>query len=174
MFFKIRKFVPFNILLCLYNALFLSFMQYGIIVWGSTCTTYINPIFKLQKKVARAISFESSNSHSSPLFKDLKILKLTDVFQLKLLTFVYESIHKISPSCFHNLFCLSLYVHKYSTRQAIRGNLYLAQKNTVRYGSNSLGYLGAKLWNELPDHIRSMKSKNTFKSKLKSHLIELL
>ena len=32
MFFKIRKFVSFSIFLCLYNALFLSFMQYGIIV----------------------------------------------------------------------------------------------------------------------------------------------
>ncbi len=174
MFFKIRNFVPLNTLLCLYNALFLSFLQYGITVWGSTCTTYIDPIFKLQKKVVRAISFESSNSHSSPIFKDLKILKLSDVFHLKLLTFVYESIHKISPSCFHNFFCLSSYVHQYSTRQASRGNLYLNQKNTVRYGLNSLGYLGAKLWNELPDHIRSAKTKNMFKTKLKSHLIEIL
>ena len=140
----------------------------------STSSRYIDPIFKLQKKVVRAISFESSNSHSSPIFKDLKILKLSDVFYLKLLTFVYESIHKISPSCFHNFFCLSSYVHQYSTRQASRGNLYLNQKNTVRYGLNSLGYLGAKLWNELPDHIRSAKTKNMFKTKLKSHLIEIL
>ena len=50
MFFKIRNFVPLNTLLCLYNALFLSFMQYGIIVWGSTRITHVDPIFKLQKK----------------------------------------------------------------------------------------------------------------------------
>ncbi len=174
MFFKIRSFVPLDTLICLYNALFLSFLQYGITVWGSTCTTYIDPIFKLQKKVVRAISFEPYNSHSSPIFKDLKILKLSDIFHLKLLTFVYESIHKMSPSCFHNLFCLSLYVHQYSTRQASRGNIYLTQKNTVRYGLNSLGYLGAKLWNELPDDIRTAKSKALFKSKLKTHLINNL
>ena len=108
------------------------------------------------------------------IFKDLKILKLSDIFHLKLLTFVYESIHKMSPSCFHNLFCLSLYVHQYSTRQASRGNIYLTQKNTVRYGLNSLGYLGAKLWNELPDDTRTAKSKALFKSKLKTHLINNL
>ena len=174
MFFKIRNFVPLNTLLCLYNALFLSFMQYGIIVWGSTCITYVDPIFKLQKNIVRAISFEPFRSHSSPIFKDLTILKLSDVFHLKLLTFVYESIHKISPSCFHDFFCLSLYVHQYSTRQAIRGNIYLTQKNTVRYGLSSIRYLGAKLWNVLPDNIGTANSKLTFKSKLKTHFLENL
>ncbi len=37
--------------------------------------------------------------------------------------------------------------------------------------SNSLGYLVAKLWNELPDDIRTAKFKALFKSKLKTHLI---
>ena len=44
--------MPLITLLCLYNALFLSFMQYGIIVWGSTCITYVDPIFKLQKRLS--------------------------------------------------------------------------------------------------------------------------
>ena len=34
MFLKIRKLLPLDVLICLYNALFLSFLQYGLIVWG--------------------------------------------------------------------------------------------------------------------------------------------
>ena len=48
MFLKIRNLLPLDVLVCLYNALFLSFLQYGLIVWGQTYASYIDPIFKLQ------------------------------------------------------------------------------------------------------------------------------
>ena len=35
----------------------LRFFAYGISVWGSTFTTYIDPIFILQKKVLKIITF---------------------------------------------------------------------------------------------------------------------
>ena len=36
MFFKIRNLLPLDVLVCLYNALFMSLLQYGLIVWGET------------------------------------------------------------------------------------------------------------------------------------------
>ena len=95
-FFKIRNLLPLDVLLCLYNALFLSFLQYGLIVWGQTFASYIDPIFKLQKKAVRAISFQPRLSPSFPIFKDLKLLKLSEIFELRLLTFVYDSVNKTS------------------------------------------------------------------------------
>ena len=50
MFFNIRDLLPLNVLICLYNALFLSFLQYGLIVWGQTYASYIDPLFTLPKK----------------------------------------------------------------------------------------------------------------------------
>ena len=58
MFFKVRHFLPINISVCLYNSLFSPFLQYGILVWGLTYETHINPVFLLQKRVIRAIAFE--------------------------------------------------------------------------------------------------------------------
>ena len=124
-FFKIRNLLPLDVLLCLYNALFLSFLQYGLIVWGQTFTSYVDPIFKLQKKAVRAISFQPRMSPSLPIFKDLKLLKLSELFELRLLTFVFDSVNKSSPSCFHDFFLLNSCVHQYSTRQASQGDLYL-------------------------------------------------
>ena len=89
-FFRVRHFLPINILTLLYNSLFSPFLQYGILVWGLTFETYINPVFLLQKRVIRAIAFEHFTSSTTPLFSDLKILKLHDSFKLKLLTFVYD------------------------------------------------------------------------------------
>ena len=58
MFFKVRHFLPINVLICLYNSLFSPFLQCGILVSGLTHESYINPVFLLQKRVVRAISFE--------------------------------------------------------------------------------------------------------------------
>ena len=94
-FFKIRNLFPPNVLICLYNALFLSFVQYGIIVWGQTYESHINPIFKLQEKAVRAISFQPRMSPARPIFNDLKLLKLREIFELRLLTFVFDSAKKL-------------------------------------------------------------------------------
>ena len=166
-FFKIRNLLPLDVLICLYNALFLSFLQYGLIVWGQTFTSYVDPIFKLQKKAVRAISFQPRMSPSLPIFKDLKLLTLSELFELRLLTFVFDSVNKTSPSCFHDFSC----VHRCSTRQASQGDLYLFRRNSLQYGLKSIRYLGAKLWNTLPIELRNSPSKTSFKVKLKIYLL---
>ena len=138
MFFKIRHFLPINVLICLYSSLFSPFLQYGILVWGLTHDTYIYPVFSLQKRVVRAISFENFTSHSTPIFLSLKILKRHDLFQLKLLTFVYDCISKTAPSYFHSFFALVETVHQYGTRQASKNDIFITQKNTLQYDLRSV------------------------------------
>ena len=171
LFFKIRNLLPLDVLICLYNALFLSFLQYGLIVWGQTYASYVDPIFKLQKKAVRAISFQPRMSPSLPIFNDFKLLKLSEIFELRLLTFVFDSVNKTSPSCFHDFFLFCSSVHQYSTRQASQGDLYMSKKNSLQYGLKSIRYLGAKLWNALPLELRNVPSKPLFKTKLKIHLL---
>ena len=172
MFFRIRHLLPIDVLICLYNALFYSFLQYGVIVWGQTYVSHIDPIFKLQKKAVRAISFKPRISPSLPIFKDLKLLTICELSELRLLTFVFDSVNKTSPSCFHNFFSFSSSVHQYSTRQASQGDLYMFRKNCVQYGLKSIRYLGAKLWNALPVELRNAPSKGSFKSQLKNHFLK--
>ena len=174
MFFKIRNLHPLDVLLCLYNALFVSFLQYGLIVWGQAYQSYIDPIFKLQKKAVRAISFQPRCSPSVPIFKELKLLRISDIFELRLLTFVFDSVNKTSPTCFHNFFLFSSSVHQYCTRQASQGDLFLSRMNSLQYGLKSIRYLGAKLWNALPVEIRNAPSKRSFKTNLKSYLLNMI
>ena len=94
MFFKIRNLLPLDVLICLYNALFLSFLQYGLIIWDQTHASYVDPVFKLQKKAFRAISFRPRMSPSLPIFNYIKLLKLSESFELRLLTFVFDSVNK--------------------------------------------------------------------------------
>ena len=171
MFFKIRHFLPIDVLICLYNSLFSPFLQYGIIVWGLTYETYINPVFLLQKRIIRAMSCEHFTSHLAPIFLNLKILKLHDLFQLKLLSFVYESVNKISPVRFHNFFKSVESVHQYGTRQAGKDDI-LPQKNTSQYGLRSVRYNGAKCWNDIPVEIKRLPSVKMFHQTLKTFLFK--
>ena len=172
MFFKIRHFLPIHVLVCLYNSLFSPFLQHGILVWVLTYETHINPVFLLQKRAVRAISFEHYTAPSTPIFSDLKILKLQDLFHLELLSFVYECVNKISPSCFHSFFELVGSVHQYGTRQIIKSNIFLTQKNTLQYGLRSVRYCGAKCWNNIPVDIKQSPSVSSFRQKIKAFLFE--
>ena len=170
-FFKLRHFCPLQTLISLYNSLFSSFLLYGLIVWGLTFVSYLNPLFTLQKKVLRCIKFEPFSVPSSSIFQTLKILKLEDALHVNILTFVYKAINKLSPSTFHNYFRPNITVHKIGTRQATRGDLFKSLKNTAMYGLQTIQYFGSKLWNTLPLFIRVANSVTVFRSKLKAHII---
>ena len=43
---------------------------------------------------------------------------------------------------------------------------------TVRYGSESLSYLGPRLWNILPDEYKKLQSVKVFKTKIRSWVPE--
>jgi len=98
---------------------------------------------------------------------ELKLLRIDDVFKSKLLTFVYESINKLTPVYFHTFFCYVTSIHSQNTRQSTSGGLFLAPRNSLQYGLRSIRYTGAKQWNGLPTSIRFSSSKFLFKKHLK-------
>ena len=72
-------------------------------------------------------------SPSSPIFSDLKILKLNYLFHLKLLLFVCESVNRISPSVFHSFCEILSDVHQHDTRQACKGDIFMTCHYTLQY-----------------------------------------
>ena len=67
-FYKIRHHVSSETLKLLYCSLFYSFLSYGIPTWDLTHPTALDPLFKVQKKVIRAITCSGQFNSSSPLF----------------------------------------------------------------------------------------------------------
>ena len=75
----------------------------------------------------------------------------------------YRSINKINPPFLHDLFltCES----NYSMR---RGHQIMQPKvHTEKYGINSFRYEGAKIWNNLPNDVKSVESVSDFKNAVK-------
>ena len=90
---KLQCYVNINILINLYYSLIYPFLIYGIIVWGNTYPTTLQPLYISQKKVLRIITFSRFDEHSTPLFKLLNIIKLCDLvpFHISIIMFKFHN-----------------------------------------------------------------------------------
>ena len=147
-------------ILLLYHGIFEPFLLY---VWGMTYPSFLEPIYVLQKKVLKAITFSDITSSSDPLFDRLQVLKLADLFQVQVLSFVYECVNKIAPSYFSGYFTGINMIHNIGTRQSEKGDLHALCCNTTKYGIRSIHCSGVRMWNLLPSDIKASKSLSNFK-----------
>ena len=113
----------------------------------------------LQKKFVRIITFnrtvftnDGPPTHSSPLFKHLKILTIFDIFKLEIIKFVYDSLNNNNPNQFINYYTYP--PNQYNTSSNRQNNLNIPQVRTTTYGLRSIKYSGAIIWNDIPFLIR--------------------
>ena len=62
---KIRHFVSLDILKSLYYALIFPFLTYCLVAWGNTYFSSLLPLYNLQKRVIRIITFSDYNEHTN-------------------------------------------------------------------------------------------------------------
>ena len=67
---RLKHFFPPHIKLMIYNALILSHINYGLLLWGYNA----DRIYNLQKKSIQIIGLKKYNAHTEPFFKSFKLL----------------------------------------------------------------------------------------------------
>ena len=93
---RLKHIFPQNVLISLYHTLIISQINYGMLLWGSD----IRSVEKYQKKAIRNITNSHILAHTEPLLKDLGLLKVGDIFKLRLLKFYYKLMNNELPSYF--------------------------------------------------------------------------
>ena len=78
---KSRRYLPSVTLKTLYNSLFQPYINYCNLVWASTYASYLEPLYLLQKKAIRIITFSPPRTRSNPLFSKLNILSLHSLYK---------------------------------------------------------------------------------------------
>ena len=99
---RLKNLVTKEILMMIYNALFLPHVNYAITSWGFANKTTLKRIEIIQKKAIRNISLSKYNAHSSHLFKDLNTLKIHDIINIACLRFYYKLMNDKLPNYFSN------------------------------------------------------------------------
>ena len=151
---KLRHFVNKEILVSLYYALIYPFLTYGILSWGCTYETNLKPIFILQKKAVRIITFSAYDDSSSSLFKELSIIKLFDLVNLHIAIFMFKFHNNLLPTAFSLFFKKIQQVYKYNTRLSAKQSYYIPKART-NYGIFNIRFQGPKVWNDIDEQLKA-------------------
>ena len=83
---RLKYIYPTHVPLTIYKSLFVPHINYGSLVWGQN----FNSICKLQKKVIRTVTRSNYIAHSKPLLKELNLLSVKDIMDLKLIIVLHK------------------------------------------------------------------------------------
>ena len=141
---KLKHFIPLKTKVLIYNSLILSYLNYAILAWGYQCER----ITKLQKKAIQIINLSKYNAHTEPLFKELTLLKVTDILKLQELKFYYKYKNNKLPHYLQSLpFSYNIDIHSHETR--IQNRLH-EPKTTHEFAKKCIRYDIVKVVNSTP------------------------
>ena len=99
-----KNIFPLKIRKSLYNTMFNSQLQFGILSYVCDQKNKFKKVTSMQKKCIRNVANVGYNAHTEPIFKKLNILKFDDVFQKHVLNFMHQYRTDRLPSSFENMF----------------------------------------------------------------------
>jgi hypothetical protein len=160
-FYFLRFMCPIEVLRMLYFSLVESRLQYGLVCWGGTYITTVNPLIIAQKKLIRVIMNKGRRFPSRPLFITLKIMPMRHLYIFRVLRIFYLRSGNVIGQA--NIYSQSL-------RTTNRIGVPRPYKESFR---RSFSYLAPKLFNWLPPYCKECVSLYIFQKKAKEWLQSL-
>ena len=140
-------------------------IQYYIINWCHGNSTIINKIQKICNKFL-CTAFKCSLKELPAMVLEHKLPSIKQIFYNDVGTFMYRFKSGSLPNALNGLF------HCNRSSIATRSQSKLIPTCCrISCSQQSISFVGPKIWNELPIHIKQAKSINCFKHKLKLHQI---
>ena len=84
---------------------------------------YAQTLQKTQKTAVRLVHKSKYKSHTEPLFKNLKLLKVEDLYTQTAIKFYYKYVNKTLPVYLLDIFRTTPRNHPYSTRNKHRESI---------------------------------------------------
>ena len=165
---KTRHLLPIHLTRMLYLTMVEPYLNYCILIWASgNQSQLLDRILRIQKRFCRLMTFSNCSAHSAPLFQQLHILRIYDIYKLNLATYMYKIFNSSIPYLKHHRFTSNSSFHSYNTRN--KHHLHTPFCRT-KLRESTIHFQGPKLWNQLPVEITTVKSFFVFKNRLKQFL----
>ena len=155
---SVKNFLPLRIRKLVYNSLIRSYIEYGILAYGGSTGKAMNQLKILQKKSIRIIANRENKAHSNPLFGNLEILKLHDLYELNVLSFMHDYNKSRLPISFDNTFVPLSYPN--------RTNSYKLERIRCKMLGSFPSAIFPKLWNTLNITVKSINGRKMFKNRI--------
>lgn len=137
-FYELRHVLPRNTLKMVYYSLVESTLNYGLVVWGGACKTFLTAPFIAQKYIIKIMLFKDRRFSTELLFQECGLLTLEQLYIKSLIRYMMKS-----PD-----FAKSIQ-HNQNTRNACCRNVVLPQTR-LSIVQRHICYLGPKIYNTLP------------------------
>ena len=145
---KARKYLDQKVLETLYYTMIYPYLLYCNILWGNSSYSTLWPVLKLQKMAIRLIVNVPKRVESTQYFKQLNIIKVTDLYDISVAIFLYNFFNLKLPETFNEYFKVAESFHNVNTRQSSKYRIPLYKSKT---GSNFVKKTGIEIWNTIND-----------------------
>nr|CAH7763959.1 unnamed protein product [Callosobruchus chinensis] len=137
----------------LYHAYTASRINYAVCFWGSSPT--VDLVLIAQKRIVRCIIGLSPTTSCRGKFRQLKLLTLAGIFIFEIGKYIFSNKGDFTVNKDH---------HDYNTRSKYNFRIPYDRLQITCSAPHSLGL---KIYNLLPEAIKSLKTLSTFKQKLR-------
>ena len=160
--------LPRHTLVILYSSLVFSHLSYCNIMWGCASTSALQELLVLQKRAIRIINKSNYLSHTSPIFKDLAILKLSDINFYQTVLFVYKCKQNMLPVVCSRFVTFNISVAEGRNLRSV--NEFIIPYCRTNLRAKCMNVRGPKHFSILPEVVRKAVSVSNFKSTFLSFL----
>ena len=161
-----------KVLITIYMSFIRPILEYADVVWDN-CTTYeANLLESVQIEAGRIITGLRINSSKTKLYEELGWEPLYKRREKHKLILLYKIMHGLTPQYLHDIVQpFTVNIHNYNLRNAIsESNFRIPFCNSVSYDKSFIPNT-FKLWNNLPESIKTSPSIEIFKKRLKSDVM---
>ncbi len=169
---KLRPMLSMSNAEILIHAFMTSRLDYCNALLGGCSGHLINKLQLVQNAAARVLSRTRKHDHISPVLSTLHWLPIKYRIHFKILLINYKALNGLAPQYLSEL--LSHYSPSRLLRSQNSGRLIIPRISKSSAGGRSFSYLAPKLWNNLPNAVREADTLYQFKSRLKTHLFNLV
>lgn len=153
----LKEFLDVSHLKTVYYSLIQSQLSYGILGWGGVSDCHLTNANTVQKWIIRIIYDKDVTYPSNALFEESGLFDIRQLFALKTLLNMHQGKLKLESVN-----------HTYQTRN--KKNTFAIPKCEKRIGQRSLEFIGTKIYNSLPDSVKSIQQYSRFKIGIKRWL----
>ena len=142
-----------------------SRIKYGITTYGNDGSHKLNKIQVLQNQLLKVLLKKDYRSPTDELHKSMDILKVNDIAEQEIVTFVHNYFRNKLPPVFNDYYETLANRHHRNTRNG--HNLLHIPGHHRDIAASSIKIAGAKVWNYLNNNLKNIPKVKSFRVQFK-------